>query len=139
MSMGTYYGLCLLWIFVQLVRAETHPSTVAVPPLQVSQPVAELEFNDLFVNRCILSQWIRLKLNGTNVAPALAYSAAGFDYINNQLVLFGGETSGGLFDSNTHLLDMATMTWTTPDPTINKNVKPPGRSRALYGHDSIAS
>jgi len=36
MSMGTYYGLCLLWIFVQLVLAETHPSTVAVPPLQVS-------------------------------------------------------------------------------------------------------
>jgi hypothetical protein len=139
MSMGTYYGLCLLWIFVRLVGAETHPSTVAVPPLQVSLPVVELKCIDVLANRCILLQWIRLNPTGTNVAPALAYSAAGFDYINNQLVVFGGETSGGLFDSNTHLLDMATMAWTSPNPTINQNVKPPGRSRALYGHDSIAS
>ena len=40
--MGPYYGLCLLWIFAKLVDAETRPSTVAVPPLQVRTPHSQI-------------------------------------------------------------------------------------------------
>ncbi|PVG03601.1 hypothetical protein CPB86DRAFT_804086 [Serendipita vermifera] len=110
------FSLWLLFDFVHAQAGFQPASTVPVPPLQ----------------------WIQIKPNGT-AGPALAYSAAGFDYINDQLVIFGGETPGGLLDGNTHIFDMATLSWTTPSPSTNQNVKPPARSRALVGHDIIAS
>ncbi|KAG8820333.1 hypothetical protein FRC17_010196, partial [Serendipita sp. 399] len=88
-----------------------------------------------------VSQWIRVKTTGTTTSPALAYAAAGYDALNNQLVIFGGETAGGLFDGNTHLLNLDSLTWTSPPASTPQNpaLKPPARSHSSYGHDIIAS
>lgn len=102
-----------------LVRAQSQSQavTVPVPPLQ----------------------WIRLQT--TTNAPALAYAAAAIDTVHSHLVLFGGETSGGLTDGNTHLLNLRSFNWSSP-PTTSTGIgsaKPPARSRALGAHDLIAS
>jgi hypothetical protein len=140
--MSLFYVSVLVFFVGNSVCAQS-PVTVPVPPLQVSaenqsikQPINANYYNHITL---IYIQWIRLNPTGNNSPPALAYAAAGFDTANKQLVLFGGETSGGLLNSNTYLLDMSTMAWTTPSPSTNTNVKPPARSRALYGHDMIAS
>ncbi|KAG8778417.1 hypothetical protein FRC15_010823, partial [Serendipita sp. 397] len=86
-------------------------------------------------------QWIRVKTTGTTASPALAYAAAGYDALNNQLVIFGGETAGGLLEGNTHLLNLDSLTWTSPSTSTPQNpaLKPPARSHSSYGHDIIAS
>lgn len=63
----------------------------------------------------------------------------GYDKDLHQLVVFGGETPGGLQYDKTHLLNFDTMVWSVPTPPLLLDKRPSGRSRAGYAMDLPAS
>lgn len=66
-------------------------------------------------------------------------AAIGYDDTSRSIVIFGGQTSGGFAQSETFLLNLETLTWSTPDPPQNLGVLPPARSAAVAGTDFAAS
>ncbi|KDR83756.1 hypothetical protein GALMADRAFT_236113 [Galerina marginata CBS 339.88] len=101
------------------VRAQTISTTTPVPPLQ----------------------WINLSnlLQGSARPPPLRDAAIGYDETSRSLIVFGGLSETGLPQSQTFLLNLQTLLWSTPSPPANLQRAPPSRSAALFGTDFAAS
>ncbi|KAH9965875.1 hypothetical protein BC827DRAFT_1315587 [Russula dissimulans] len=104
--------LFLLLFPLQITRAQSISTSTAVPPLQ----------------------WINLTghLQGPS-APPLKDASIGYDNTSNTLILFGGESQGGLPQQKTYLLNLNTLICRTPF-----DIAPP-RSAAVGGADLAAS
>ncbi|KIY49182.1 hypothetical protein FISHEDRAFT_58127 [Fistulina hepatica ATCC 64428] len=74
-----------------------------------------------------------------NAPPALMNAAMGYDETSRNLIIFGGESSGGFPQSDTYLLDMNTLVWSSPDPPSTLQDSPPARSAPIFGSDFAAS
>ncbi|THV08579.1 hypothetical protein K435DRAFT_847430 [Dendrothele bispora CBS 962.96] len=86
-------------------------------------------------------QWINLTgiLQGTNKPPPLKDAAIGYDETSRTIIIFGGESQGGIPQSQTYLLSLDALTWSSPSSPDNLGNSPPARSAALYGNDIAAS
>ncbi|KAH6914922.1 hypothetical protein BKA70DRAFT_1257438 [Coprinopsis sp. MPI-PUGE-AT-0042] len=111
-------GLWLVGLFSTLAIVQAISLDTPVPPLQ----------------------WINLTplLNGP-APPPLRDAALGYDETTRSLVIFGGESEGGFVQSRTYLLNLETLTWSTPSPPINLRGTPQARSGAVSGLDFAAS
>lgn len=100
------------------VSAQSIDTSIQVPPLQ----------------------WINLSglLQGSK-PQGLKDASIGFDPVHKKVLIFGGESSGGIPQSQTYLLDLGTMTWEQPSPPDNLASPPPARSAAISGQDLAAS
>jgi hypothetical protein len=123
---------------LQLTTAQSISTSTPVPPLQ----------------------WINLTslLTGPS-APPLKDASIGYDNTSRTLIIFGGESQGGLPQQQTYLsvlpfltsprshsqpffpsLNLDTLTWTTPSPKGGTpTASPPPRSAAIGGGDFAAS
>ena len=134
----------LLWSFYLLPLQHAHAQSIST-----STPVPPL-------------QWINLTslLQGPS-PPPLKDASIGFDNTSRTLVVFGGESQGGLPQQQTYLsvlpfltffrlaltfhrflssLNLDTLTWTTPSPQGGtSSASPPPRSAAIGGGDFAAS
>jgi hypothetical protein len=64
----------------------------------------------------------------------------GYDDATRTLIIFGGESQAGLPQQNTYLLNMDTLTWSTPLTKVStQTLRPPARSRALGAGDFAAN
>ncbi|KAH9482635.1 hypothetical protein JR316_0004735 [Psilocybe cubensis] len=113
-SLSLVVAHCLL-----IVQAQTISTTTPVPPLQ----------------------WINLSnvVQGTNRPPPLRDAAIGYDETSRSLIIFGGLSENGLAQSQTFLLNLQTLSWSTPSPPGTLQGAPPSRSAALFGGDFAAS
>ncbi|CAA7259749.1 unnamed protein product [Cyclocybe aegerita] len=86
-------------------------------------------------------QWINLTnlLQGTSRPPPLKDAAIGYDERSRSLIIFGGVSESGFPQSQTFLLDLDTLTWSTPTPPSTLQRTPPARSAAVSGSDFAAS
>ncbi|KAK2466201.1 hypothetical protein APHAL10511_001843 [Amanita phalloides] len=86
-------------------------------------------------------QWINLSsiIQSSNGPPALKDAAIGYDENSRSIIVFGGESQGGISQSQTYLLDLDKLTWSTPSPPATLNSAPPARSAAIAGIDFAAS
>ncbi|KAF8913884.1 hypothetical protein CPB84DRAFT_1669330 [Gymnopilus junonius] len=111
--------LFLLSYLFSTVNAQNISTTTPVPPLQ----------------------WINLTglLQGSTPPPPLADAVVGYDDDSRTLIIFGGLAESGLPQSQTYLLNLQTLTWSTPVPPANLQLSPPARSAALSGMDVAAS
>ncbi|GJE84122.1 hypothetical protein PsYK624_001970 [Phanerochaete sordida] len=100
------------------VSAQSIDTSIQVPPLQ----------------------WINLTphLQGAS-HPAVKDASIGFDPVKNNLVLFGGESQGGIPLSQTTLLNLDHLTWSPPSPPSGMDTPPPARSAAVSGQDLAAN
>ncbi|PPQ69878.1 hypothetical protein CVT24_003213 [Panaeolus cyanescens] len=101
------------------IYAQNTPSNAPVPPLQ----------------------WINLSnlLQGTSKPPPLRDAAMGYDETSRSIVIFGGVSQSGLPQSQTFLLNLDSLVWSTPTPPANLQRTPPPRSAAVTGIDIAAS
>ncbi|OSC96801.1 hypothetical protein PYCCODRAFT_1399808, partial [Trametes coccinea BRFM310] len=85
-------------------------------------------------------QWINLSnhLQGS-AAPPLKDASIGYDDTNRVLLIFGGESQQGFPTSQTYLIDLANMRWTTAQMPSGLTDSPSVRTAALGGDDSAAS
>jgi|SRR5712671_3955436 len=133
--LSSYY---LLLLPLQLSRAQSISTSTPVPPLQ----------------------WINLTghLQGPS-APPLKDASIGYDNTSNTLIIFGGESQGGLPQQKTYLyvlaflpflpsefhpffssLNLNTLVWSSPSPGAGLPATlPPPRSAAVGGADQAAS
>ncbi|KAJ7095370.1 hypothetical protein B0H15DRAFT_829274 [Mycena belliarum] len=86
-------------------------------------------------------QWLNITplLKGSAQPPGLKDAAMGYDETSRSLIIFGGETSSGVPQGQTYLLNLNTLTWAIPSPPANLKPTPPPRSAAVFGCDSAAS
>ncbi|TFK28754.1 hypothetical protein FA15DRAFT_664799 [Coprinopsis marcescibilis] len=112
-----YFALC--FIFLASLLNVYAQSTTPVPPLQ----------------------WINLSplLQGSSAPPPLRDAALGYDEDSRSLIIFGGESEGGFVQSRTFLLNLETLSWSTPQPPLNLRMSPAARSSAISGLDFAAS
>ncbi|KAI0952201.1 hypothetical protein AcW1_004364 [Taiwanofungus camphoratus] len=82
-------------------------------------------------------QWINITglIKGSTAAPPLVDASIGYYAGTRTLLVFGGESAQGLPSSQTFLLDLDSLTWSSP-PSGNT---PPARSAAISGDDIAAS
>lgn len=122
MSMGAHLiVVCMIMVYwLRPGSAQTSISTsMPVPPLQ----------------------WLNLTsvLQGPPPQP-LKDSSIGYDESTRTLIIFGGESQAGLPQQVTYLLNMDTLTWSTPVSKVaTQTVSPPSRSRALGTGDFAAN
>lgn len=85
-------------------------------------------------------QWINITslLQGSS-APPLKDASIGYDNITRTLVIFGGESQGGLPQQQTYLLNLDSLVWSSPIPQGGTSASPPPRSAAVGGGDFAAS
>ncbi|KAF7332199.1 hypothetical protein MKEN_00100900 [Mycena kentingensis (nom. inval.)] len=86
-------------------------------------------------------QWLHItSITGTTKPPGLKGAALGYDEQTRTLIVFGGEASNsGVPQGATYLLNLESLTWSTPSPPTNLQRTPPARSYAVSGVDSAAS
>ncbi|KAF8592581.1 hypothetical protein K439DRAFT_1504033 [Ramaria rubella] len=86
-------------------------------------------------------QWINITGLTTGSPPQpLMDSSIGYDESTRSLIIFGGESQAGIPQQNTYLLDMDSLTWSTPLSNVPKlSSSPPPRSRALGTGDFAAN
>ena len=126
------YYLCLFFTS----RAQSISTSTPVPPLQ----------------------WINLTslLQGPS-APPLKDASIGYDNTTRTIIIFGGESQGGLPQQQTYLsvfpflllmtlisiilpsLNLDSLVWSSPTPQGGTSVLPPPRSAAVGGGDFAAS
>ncbi|KAI9447977.1 hypothetical protein H4582DRAFT_1897537 [Lactarius indigo] len=108
------YSFCLF----STTRAQSISTSTPVPPLQ----------------------WINLTslLQGSS-APPLKDASIGYDNTTRNLIIFGGESQGGLPQQQTYLLNLDTLVWSSPTPQGGNTALPPPRSAAIGGGDFAAS
>lgn len=108
------YSFCLF----STTRAQSISTSTPVPPLQ----------------------WINLTslLQGSS-APPLKDASIGYDNSTRTLIIFGGESQGGLPQQQTYLLNLDTLVWSSPTPQGGTSALPPPRSAAVGGGDFAAS
>ncbi|EIW76099.1 hypothetical protein CONPUDRAFT_130456 [Coniophora puteana RWD-64-598 SS2] len=100
----------------------------AAQPISTNTPVPPL-------------QWLNLTslLQGAP-PPALKYSSIGYDSTTDNVIIFGGQSSSGVATSETFLLNLGTLTWTTPTPQSDlPQGPPPARYMAVGGEDFSSS
>ncbi|KAF8165358.1 hypothetical protein B0H34DRAFT_688877 [Crassisporium funariophilum] len=114
-----FFLLLLSLISTFYTRAQNISTNTPVPPLQ----------------------WINLSnlLVGTSRPPPLRDAAIGYDETSRSLIVFGGLSESGFPQSQTYILNLNTLTWTTPSPPINLQRSPPSRSAVVVGSDFAAS
>ncbi|KAI0092066.1 hypothetical protein BDY19DRAFT_884931 [Irpex rosettiformis] len=102
----------------RLVSAQSISTSIQVPPLQ----------------------WINLTglLSGP-APPPLKDASIGYDDTSRSLLIFGGESQQGIPQSQTYLLDLSKLTWSTPTSPGNLQRQPPARSGAISAQDIAAS
>ncbi|KAH9006759.1 hypothetical protein EDB86DRAFT_6106 [Lactarius hatsudake] len=108
------YSFCLF----STTRAQSISTSTPVPPLQ----------------------WINLTglLRGSP-APPLKDASIGYDNTTRTLIIFGGESQGGLPQQQTYLLDLNSLFWSFPTLQGGNTALPPPRSAAIGGGDFAAS
>ena len=129
----------ILFLPLQSGRAQSISTSTPVPPLQ----------------------WINLTalLQGP-AAPPLKDASIGYDNTTHTLIVFGGESQGGIPQQRTYLcvpsslhflpfssyhrispsLNLQTLIWSTPSPPGGTSTaSPPPRSAAIGGGDFAAS
>jgi hypothetical protein len=86
-------------------------------------------------------QWLNVTnlLQGSAAPMPLSNAAIGYDSMMSTVVIFGGESSGGVPQSTTYLLDTQSLTWVTPNPPDGLTATPSARSAAVSGSDFAAS
>ncbi|KAF8845762.1 hypothetical protein BDN67DRAFT_892139 [Paxillus ammoniavirescens] len=73
-------------------------------------------------------------------APALKYPSIGYDDTTRTVIIFGGESSSGIATSQTFLLNLASILWTTPAAQSDLPMTtPPARYMAVSGDDFSSS
>ncbi|OCB87543.1 hypothetical protein A7U60_g5448 [Sanghuangporus baumii] len=84
-------------------------------------------------------QWIEIteSLSGSP-PPGLSYASIGYDPDSSTLIIFGGE-SNNFPQQQTYLLNTNSLSWSSPNPLTQTDVKPPPRSMAISGRDFAAS
>ncbi|TFK43545.1 hypothetical protein BDQ12DRAFT_731551 [Crucibulum laeve] len=114
-----YLSLSLLISFYRSVSAQTISTNTPVPPLQ----------------------WINLSnlLQGSAHPPPLKDAAIGYDETSRSIIIFGGESENGFPQSETYLLNLDSLTWSSPSPPANLQRSPPARSAVVFGSDFAAS
>ncbi|EIN10748.1 hypothetical protein PUNSTDRAFT_142689 [Punctularia strigosozonata HHB-11173 SS5] len=114
-----YCLACSIVLLAPSVFAQSISTSTPVPPLQ----------------------WINLSgLLSGSPPPPLKDASIGYDESSRTLIIFGGESQTGLPQSNTYLLDLQNLSWSTPAPPSSvPNTSPPPRSAAISGGDFAAS
>ncbi|KAF7355307.1 hypothetical protein MSAN_01447100 [Mycena sanguinolenta] len=86
-------------------------------------------------------QWLNITslLTGTTKPPSLYQASIGYDEASRSLIIFGGEASSGVPQSQTYLLNLDSLAWSIPTPPATLEQTPPARSAAVSGIDSAAS
>ncbi|KAI0307109.1 hypothetical protein B0F90DRAFT_1622168 [Multifurca ochricompacta] len=116
----SYYHLLFLFLSVPVPTgyAQSISTSTPIPPLQ----------------------WINLTglLQGPS-APPLKDASIGYDNTTRTLIIFGGESQGGLPQQQTYLLNLDTLVWSSPSPQGGTSILPPPRSAAIGGGDFAAS
>ncbi|KAF8639944.1 hypothetical protein AX17_001194 [Amanita inopinata Kibby_2008] len=86
-------------------------------------------------------QWIDLShlLQSSNGPPPLKDAAIGYDENSRSIIVFGGESQGGFAQSQTYLLNLEKLTWSTPTPPGTLTQAPSARSASIAGTDFAAS
>ncbi|KAF7352797.1 hypothetical protein MVEN_01246500 [Mycena venus] len=86
-------------------------------------------------------QWLNLNalLHGTTQPPGLKDAAMGYDETTRSLIIFGGEASSAVPQSQTYLLNLDSLNWSIPTPPATLQRTPPARSAAVSGIDAAAS
>ncbi|KAF5393673.1 hypothetical protein D9757_000040 [Collybiopsis confluens] len=86
-------------------------------------------------------QWLNFTnlLQGSAKPGPLKDAAIGYDSTSSTIIVFGGESSGGIAQSQTYLLNTQTMTWSIPTPPATALTTPPPRSASVSGNDFAAS
>ncbi|KAH9179631.1 hypothetical protein EDB89DRAFT_2110951 [Lactarius sanguifluus] len=108
------YSFCLF----STTRAQSISTSTPVPPLQ----------------------WINLtSLLQGSPAPPLKDASIGYDNATRTLIIFGGESQGGLPQQQTYLLNLNTLFWSSPTLQGGNTALPPPRSAAIGGGDFAAS
>ncbi|THH19762.1 hypothetical protein EW146_g1458 [Bondarzewia mesenterica] len=85
-------------------------------------------------------QWINLTphLQGSS-PPPLKDVSIGYDDTTRTLLIFGGESQTGVPQDGTHLLNLNSLVWSTPQPPSGFEGSPDPRSAAIGGGDFAAS
>ena len=95
-------------------------SAAAQSPIRTDMPVPPL-------------QWLNLTgLTNGSPPPPLKDSSIGYDDLTRSLIIFGGESQAGVPSQITSLLDLDSLTWSTPLSKVSgESSSPPPRSNAL--------
>ncbi|KAI0268201.1 hypothetical protein BC834DRAFT_681065 [Gloeopeniophorella convolvens] len=99
----------LLFSHLPAIRAQSISTSTPIPPLQ----------------------WINLTslLQGP-AAPPLKDASIGYDNDTRTLIIFGGESQGGLPQQQTYLLNLDNLVWASPSAQAGSSELPPPRSAA---------
>lgn len=86
-------------------------------------------------------QWLNLTSLTQGASPqALKDSSIGYDELTRSLIIFGGESQAGVPQQNTYLLNLDSLTWSTPSSKVASKVSsPPPRTQALGTGDFAAN
>ncbi|KAJ3801617.1 hypothetical protein GGU11DRAFT_768755 [Lentinula aff. detonsa] len=86
-------------------------------------------------------QWLNVTnlLQGSAKPIPLQDAVIGYDSISSTVIIFGGESSSGIPQSTTYLLDTKSLTWGTANSPTGLTSAPPARSGAISGNDFAAS
>ncbi|KIK65282.1 hypothetical protein GYMLUDRAFT_193672 [Collybiopsis luxurians FD-317 M1] len=86
-------------------------------------------------------QWLNITnlLQGSAKPIPLKDAVIGFDSTSSTVIVFGGESSSGLAQSQTYLLNTQSLTWSSPNPPAGASTSPPARSASVSGNDIAAS
>ncbi|KAH7879795.1 hypothetical protein F5879DRAFT_930691 [Lentinula edodes] len=86
-------------------------------------------------------QWLNITnlLQGSAKPIALKDAVIGYDSDSSTVVIFGGESSSGIPQSVTYLLDTQSLSWVTANSPTGLTTAPPARSGAVSGDDFAAS
>ncbi|KIL70075.1 hypothetical protein M378DRAFT_156128 [Amanita muscaria Koide BX008] len=109
----------LSFFYFLSINAQSISTSISLPPLQ----------------------WISLSplLQSSNAPPALRDAAIAYDENSRSLIVFGGESQGGFPQSQTYLLNLDSLMWSSPNPPVGLTEAPPARSAAIAGLDIAAS
>ncbi|KAJ6515905.1 hypothetical protein C8R45DRAFT_958028 [Mycena sanguinolenta] len=85
-------------------------------------------------------QWLNITALFSGTPPPNLYQASiGYDEASRSLIIFGGEASSGVPQSQTYLLNLVSLAWSIPTSPATLQQTPPARSAAVSGIDSAAS
>ncbi|TFY61594.1 hypothetical protein EVJ58_g4411 [Rhodofomes roseus] len=85
-------------------------------------------------------QWINITgLTTGSAPPALKDASIGYYDGTRTLLIFGGESAQGIPQSETYLLNLESLAWSTNNPPNGLGTVPPARSAAISADDSAAS
>ncbi|KAJ3769522.1 hypothetical protein FB446DRAFT_747720 [Lentinula raphanica] len=86
-------------------------------------------------------QWLNVTnlLQGSAKPIPLQDAVIGYDSTSSTVIIFGGESSSGIPQSTTYLLDTKSLTWVTANSPTGLTSSPPARSGAVSGNDVAAS